>query len=472
MTAITALGSQSLICTLWFEVGRSSFVALGTRIRGNTGFRLVLIAFLGCFVAETFAGEERPVRNSASNTAQEQQTQTTNEVFRPQPGVFPPFSEAHSYRGELVFVDHANRRGSIRVEGDGMFFRNDPHPFALLPYGMLRYRGAPADLRDVPLGTVLHVYAFLPPSPHTSVVPVLPVDNKSKDASGYRGTGIFPAENHVLLMEDELSHCLRVGKVWKLSKIEINNLKGTLVASRVMKSSADREAAAESMTFDAATRIWRGREKLTVEDLVADGVWPSAGKKSLGNEIVQLGITWKPTPGGVFTRFHISDVWLDEAAIRRAARIQCETHKAFIRSRWMPAWVDSVEYGRFGRATVTATLFGGMDDALYADFKAGMSGLMNAVEDTLKHGHGAYGPAHMACKGPITDVTQVKGEVPLGSSGIQIRFETDLIIEGIRPGRVVRVRPSQWPQVNVPREEYLHGSLEERFPSPAIFPKY
>ena len=30
---------------------------------------------------------------------------------------------------------------------------------------------------------------------------------------------------------------------------------------------------------------------------------------------------------------------------------------------------------------------------------------------------------------------------PLGSSGIQIRFETDLIIEGVRPGRVVRVRP-------------------------------
>jgi hypothetical protein len=29
-----------------------------------------------------------------------------------------------------------------------------------------------------------------------------------------------------------------------------------------------------------------------------------------------------------------------------------------------------------------------------------------------------------------------------------------LIIEGIRPGRVVRVRPASWPQVNVPRDEY------------------
>ena len=141
----------------------------------------------------------------------------------------------------------------------------------------------------------------------------------------------------------------------------------------------------------------------------------------------------------------------------------------------LPAWVDAVEYGKFGNATVTATLFGGMDESLYADFKKGASGLMNAVENTLKHTHGAYGPAHMACKGPILDVVQTDGPVPLGSSGIQIRFETDLIIEGIRPGRVVRVRPASWPQVNVPREEYLDGgsnSIEARFPTPAIFPKY
>ena len=44
----------------------------------------------------------------------------------------------------------------------------------------------------------------------------------------------------------------------------------------------------------------------------------------------------------------------------------------------MPAWVDAVEYGKFGRATVTATLFGGMDASLYADFKKGEHGVMNA----------------------------------------------------------------------------------------------
>ncbi len=229
------------------------------------------------------------------------------------------------------------------------------------------------------------------------------------------------------------------------------------------------------MTFDAATRIWRGRECLTIEDLIAENAWPATGKKSLGDQAVLLGITWKPTPGGVFTRFHISDIWLDEAAMQRAAHNQTEVHKAFIRSRWMPAWIDTVEYGKFGRAKVTATLFGGMDASLYADFKKDVSVLMNASENTLKHCGGAYGPAHMASKGTIFDVTKTSEDTPLGSSGIQIRFETDLIIEGIRPGRIVRVRPTSWPQVDLPREEYLGDgtfSHEDRFPTQAIFPKY
>jgi hypothetical protein len=398
-----------------------------------------------------------------------------DEPFRPEPGKFPPLEKAYAYRGELVFVDHANRRGSIRVQGSGMFFRNSPHPFAMLPYGIVRYHGAPADLADIPLGTVLYVAAFLPPDPKTSAVPVLPVNNKSVDGNHYRGTGTAPAENHVLLLEDEPSHCQREHEVWKLKEVDLENNAGMIIASCEPKQGGDAKASEEKMTFDAATRIWRGRECLGIEDLIAEGAWPASGKKSLGGQSVQLGMTWKPTPDGIFTRFHISDIWLDDAAMQRAAHNQTEVHKAFIRSRWMAARVDAVEYGKFGRATVTATLFGGMDASLYADFKKGVPAMMNAVENTLKHTQGAYGPGHMASRGSILDVTTAPGEAPLGSSGIQIRFDTDLIIEGIRPGRTVRVRPGNWPLVNLPREEYLNdgsASIEERFPTPAIFPKY
>jgi len=406
--------------------------------------------------------------------------------FRPEPGSFPPLERAHPFRGELVFVDHANRRGSIRVQGSGMFYRNDPHPFAMLPYGIVRFHGAPADLRDIPLGTVLHAYGFLPPDPGISSVPVLPVDAKSKDANHNRGAGTTPAENHLLLLEDEPSHCLRLGLIWRLATVDVAGRAGTLVARREPKAGGPRPAgeggsrsggaaiAEETFTFDAATRIWRGRECLSIEEWIAEGAWPAGGKRDLEGQPVSLGITWRPTPGGVFTRFHASDIWIDDVAIDRAARHQSELHKALIRSRWMPARVDGVEYGRFGRAIVTATLYGGVDASLYADFRQGASAMMNAVEHTLKHTHGAYGPSHMASRGTILEVVNVP-EPPLGDSGIRIRFETDLIIEGIRPGRSVRVHPGDWPQVNLPREEYLDdgsSDLRERFPTPAIFPRY
>lgn len=401
-----------------------------------------------------------------------------DEPFRPEVGTFPPLAKAHAYRGELVFVDHANRRGSLRVEGDGMFFRNSPHPFAMLPYGLIRYHGAPAALRDIPLGTVLHAHGFLPPDPKISAVPVLPVDSKKQDANHNRGAGIFPAENHLLLLEDELSHCLREGKVWKLYELTIKNNTGQITASRVVADAgADtaKDPETESLTFDAGTRIWRGRECLTVADLIAEGNWPAEGKKSLDGLPVQLGISWKPTPGGIFTRFHIADIWLDAAAATRAQQQQTETHRAFVRSRWMPAVVDAVEYDSFGRATVTVTLFGGMDPALYSDFQPDRQALINGSENTLKHTGGQYGPAHMASRGSIVGVTRADGEVPLASSGIQVRFRTDLIIEAIRPNRVVRICPTSWPQVNPPREEYLGDgtfSHEDRFPTPAIFPAY
>jgi hypothetical protein len=126
-------------------------------------------------------------------------------------------------------------------------------------------------------------------------------------------------------------------------------------------------------------------------------------------------------------------------------------------------------------ATVTATLFGGMDYSLYADFQNGVVAQMNGAENTSKHAGGNYGPGHMASNGKIVNITEATGEIPLGSSGIQIQFETDLIIEGIRPTRVVRIRPESWPKMQLPREEYLGDGIfshEDRFPTPAIFPKY
>ena len=422
-----------------------------------------LFLVVGSLVVSAFAANEAPGTKNTEQAAV---------PFRPENGKFPPIEKAHSYRGELIFVDHANRRGSIRVEGVGVFRLNDPHPFAMLPYGMVSYHGAPADLRDIPLGTIMHVLAYLPPDPKLSAVPVLPVNNKEEDQGGYRG--VYPAENHAILVEDDISQCLREGKTWRLKEVEMQNDHGLVIATCESKQASSAKAPEQKLTLDATTRFWRGRESLKMADLIAEGTWPASGKRSLGGQSVLLGLSWKPCPGSVFLRYHVSDVWLDDPATRRAIQEQTEAHKSLIRSRWMPAFVDKVEYEKFGRAKVTVTLFGGMDSSLYADFKKGGATAINGAENTLKHAGGFYGVTHMASKGPILDVIKAPGAAPSGSSGIQVTMETDLIIEGIRPGRVVRIRAQEWPNVDLPREEYLgdHPRLQVRFPSPAIFPDY
>jgi len=395
-----------------------------------------------------------------------------DEPFRPEPGRFPPVEKAKSYTGELTFVDHANRRGSLRVKGRGPFFEQAATPFALLPYGVVRYHGAPADLRDVPLGTILHGRFYLPPEPELSSVPTF----RSGGGAGFQ---IHFPENHAALLEDEPSFCLREGLVWKLQEVgwnnERNNDQWLVIARREPKDGNGGKGEAETMSVDAATRVWRGRERLQVQDLIAEGLWPENGKKSLDDRAVLLGLRWKATYGsrfsqrnGVFNRWHIGDIWLDEESMDLSTRQQSEEHKTLIRTRWMPALVDGVEYGKSGEAAVTATLFGGMDSSLYADFQKGIRVQVCPAAANLKRGVGDHSKSQDAIDGAILDVRRIEGGLPQGSSGIQVRMKLGMVLEGFRAGGVVRIRPMNWPEPAVPREEFFE-SIEDRYPSPDIF---
>lgn len=389
-------------------------------------------------------------------------------AFRPEPHRFAPLEKAKEYRGELVFVDHANRRGSLRViRGSEVFFQHVPNPFAMLPYGVVRYHNAPADLRNIPLGTLLHAHGFLPPDPENSAVPVIQKPSIEQ-----------PAENHLLLLEDEPSRCMREGKVWKLKEIDVQKHLTKIVASLEPRSAGSASGTDQTMTIDAGTRIWSGTEALSAKDMIAKGLWPAEGKKSLAGMSALLGLSWLPAgtwENRVENQFHITDLWLDDASMQRASERQIGLHQSHIRSRLMPAWIDAVEYSKFGRATITLTLFGGMDPALYEDFKKGEQAVIVSAENTLKPWSSIVSSSHIGSKGTILETSLKRKDSPLGDSGIEVRMDTDLIIEGIRPGRVVRIRPTIWPHVSAPREEYLidhRSGLDDRFPTPAIFPKY
>jgi hypothetical protein len=407
-------------------------------------------------VACAFAADEAPGTKNQEQPAV---------PFRPEAGKFPPPEKAKAYDGQLMFVDHANRRGSIRVTGGELMHSTAPQPFAMLPYGIVRHHGAPADLRDIPLGTMMHGRFYLPPDPKLSSVPVVTQPSVTR-----------PAENHAILLEDEPSFCLREGKVWKLKEVTVKGGKeGLIVAHREPKAGGEGKEVERQMRIDTTTRFWRGREQVGLADLIAEGNWPADGKKTLDGQEVYLGLAWKPDGNWVRrtgNRQHISDVWLDPKAMQHASRHQTEVHRELVRCRWMPAYVDAVEYGKFGSATVTATLFGGMDPSLYADFKKGINGQFAASEFNLKHAYGTVTETLVANSGPIIDVKKQEKDVPLGSSGIQIQIQVTQIIEGARPGRIIRIRPMNWPDDAVPREEYTEGHLDERFPSPDTMPKF
>jgi hypothetical protein len=431
---------QFIVLCSWFMVRRASFLVLCSSL----------------VIAGAFAANEAPgTKNKEQASA----------PFRPEAGKFPPAEQAKAYEGQLTFVDHANRRGSLRVTGGELMHRTAPEPFAMLPYGMVRYHGAPADLRDVPLGTMMHGRFYLPPDPKLSSVPVVTQPSVTR-----------PAENHAILLEDEPSFCLREGKVWKLKDVTMKGgTEGLLAGHREPKAGGEGKEVERQMSIDAATRFWRGREQLGLADMIAEGIWPADGKISLEGQEVYLGIIWKPDGHWgrrTGNRLRISDIWLDAKALQRATQHQTEVHRELIRCRWMPAYVDAVEYGKFGNATVTATLFGGMDPSLYADFKKGIRGQFAASEFNLKHAYGSVTETLVANSGPILDVMKQEKDVPLGSSGIQIKIQVTQIIEGARPGRIIRIRPMNWPDDAVPREEYTEGHHDERFPSPDTMPKF
>ena len=66
---------------------------------------------------------------------------------------------------------------------------------------------------------------------------------------------------------------------------------------------------------------------------------------------------------------------------------------------------------------------------------------MAVSENTLR----TYWPDHDGMEGRFMAVEKSENPPP-GSSGIQVKMKMNLILEGFRPGRVVRIRPKNWPK--------------------------
>lgn len=350
------------------------------------------------------------------------------------PGQFPPPGSAHAISGELIQIDHLERRFQLRVD------RNDsqdrgvwdlPVDALMLPYGAIHYHGSPAALQDIPLGTHLHGQFYIRSDDDQTPPP--PANNNRKTPEvDFR---------NCFLLEDDFTRNARQNELWLIDSVDLPTKK--LVATPHRGGAP----AGKPQSFDltTATRVFKGQGFADLGEI-------QPGQKALFN------LTW----GTLYGPGRILEIWLDEPSRQLATAHQLERHRNHIRERGLAGWVQAVDDDA---QIVTITFFGGVDPKLFdeltlinpdplapaASQPASPRGTIAVARDSLM----TYDPVNDRKGGPILDVKRIPPEP--GSGGVQIRVQCDMLLEGFRPRRIVRFYPATWKVVALPREEQFHG---------------
>jgi len=325
------------------------------------------------------------------------------------PGEFPAAGTAREISGELIGLDHVNRTGTLRPDRNDSQRTDDydiAMPFALLPYAKTMFHGSYAEIRDVPIGTHLHGQFFV------------------SDAPGKNQKPVF---NRALQLEDDFSRFTRLKKFWRVDAVEIDKHK--LTVTGVGENDAA-DAKPTVFQIGPATRVWKGNGAGTLKDL-------APGMKILAN----LTVCTLKGPG------RCTDLWLDDESRALARQRQLEVHKLWQREHGLGCWIDAVD-NKAG--TVTVTFFDAADPSLIKEFKVKDGVGASVAEESLR----TYDQNNDTRRG---DVLEIKSVPPVpGSSGVQVTFKPNPLLEGYRPKRYLRVFNGPWRIDDLPREERLY----------------
>jgi len=324
--------------------------------------------------------------------------------YQLKPGQFPPPNSAHAISGELIKLDHINRTGAIRVDRDGSQRTDDYDQalnFTLLPYATIKYHGAPAELRDVPLGTHLHGQFY-------------------EEQQGNKK--VF---SQVLSFEDDFNHQQSQHREWRIDAVDLN--KRTLTVTGI--HSTDQQADAKPTIFELtpATRVWKGREFGELKDLATGQL-----------VLINLTVCTLKGPG------RCTDIWIDSISRDVATSVQLEVHRQYQREHGLACQVEAVDNQQ---KIVTVTLFAGFDPTLKNGF--GQKHIIAAAvanQDLRTHDQ-----LNDCARGPVIEF--IEGVASPGQSGTKLRFQPDILLEGYRPGRILRLFGGGWRVDDLPREE-------------------
>jgi len=371
------------------------------------------------------ANEKKPGRNKEAAEAPQ--------WFQLVDGEFPPEGSAHAVSGELIKVDHLERRFQIRID------RNDsqdrgvwdlPLDAGMLPYGSIWYHGAPAALQDIPLGTHLHGLFYLADPNDKTPLPDTWYNRKTPEWEFRR----------CFRLEDDFTFHARQQQVWKVESVDLAAMKLTASLQGDGK---------QPKTFDllSSTRVFKGQSLAGLKDLQP-------------GQTVLFNLTWVTLYGPG----RITGIWLDDESRSLAAASQWEVHRNHIRERGLAGWVTAVDdEPQF----VVVTFFGGVDPKLFDELTvkdpnakppadgspppAEPRGRLAVALESLM----TYDPVNDTKTGSVLEVKKIPAEA--GSSGVQMKLKMDMMLEGYRPKRIVRFYAPAWKVIALPREEQFQG---------------
>lgn len=355
-------------------------------------------------------------------------------------GQFPPAGSGHKISGELIRVDHLERRFHLRVDRDDSQSAGNldlPIDATMLPYGSIWYHGAPAELQDIPIGTHLQGL-FYYKSPNDKTQPLANFHMHGRQAKEVDF-------NRCLRLEDDFSYHLHASEIWKIASVDLKTMK------MIAQLQRGNEVVGEPKTFDLlrSTVVRQGRSAVELDEL-------KPGQQVLFN------ITWAT----LFGSGRILEIWLDDDSRKYSTTQQTRRHHDHIRERGLPGWIESVDDTS---EIVTITFFDTFDPTLFEDLKLihepsiGWPLIKEPKDPLSPKGTIAVARESMLMFDPLNDrhggniLKTEKLDTQPGNSGVRIQVQCDILLEGFRPHRIVRFFPAAWPAKFPP--------LEERFQS-------
>ena len=322
------------------------------------------------------------------------------------PGEFPPKGSEHRLSGELVEADFIHRTGQFRTSNGELV------DFTLLPFATVMYLHAEADLRDVPLGTLCQFSLY-------------------HDERG--------AFTKVAAVHDEFSRLVKIGHTYRVNQLNLD------AGSLEVTTGIQGDLKIVQIAVDNKTRIWKGNGKGKLSDL------------AIGDELLINLSGNSPTHSR-----KCADIWVGAESKKLATEQQQKRHEVFLRERGLPAWIERVEGKK-----LTVTLFGDpislqafckQEGIVPSQWAAEHRGVDAAVANEELR---TYNPPVDRRRATVVEFQQVSTETH-GCSGIRWVIEPDLLLEGFRKGRVIRLfaHPS-WPINDMPFGESLYSEAPD-----------